>query len=109
MRSSLNGKSIHMRIITSEIQYISIGLIRHLKTHFPTMYRLFLVLKDCDEPPTKDEIAIAFGKKTLDPTKAAEYLVKLEKASVTLVDAFAKQNQQAAVNSFLFLDRKSVV
>ena len=38
MCSSLNGKSIHMRIITSEIQYISIGLIGHLKTHFPAMY-----------------------------------------------------------------------
>ena len=85
MRSSLNGKSIHMHIITSETQYISIGLIGHLKTHFPAMYRLFLVLKDRDEPPTEDEIAIASGKKTLDPTKAAEYLVKLEKASATLL------------------------
>jgi hypothetical protein len=63
------------------------------------MYRLFLVLKDRDEPPTDDEIAIASGKKTLDPTKAAEYLVKLEKASATLVDAFAKQNQQAKLSS----------
>ena len=102
MRSSLNGKSIHMCVITSDIQYISIGLVGHLKTHFPAMYRLFLVLKDRDEPPSEDEIAIASGKKTFDPTKAAEYLVKLEKASATLVDAFAKQNQQAAVNSFLF-------
>jgi hypothetical protein len=57
------------------------------------MYRLFLILKDRDEPPTDDEVAIASGKKTLDPTKAAEYLVKLEKASATLVDAFAKQNR----------------
>ena len=66
------------------------------------MYRLFLVLKDRDEPPTEDEIAIASRKKTLDPMKAAEYLVKLEKASATLVDALAKQNQQGAVNSFFF-------
>jgi hypothetical protein len=44
------------------------------------MYRLFLVLKDRYKPPTDDEIAIASGKKTLDPAKAAEYLVKLEKA-----------------------------
>jgi hypothetical protein len=67
------------------------------------MYRLFLVLKDRDEPPTNDEVAIASGKKTLDPTKAAEYLVKLEKASATIVDAFAKQNRQAAVHTHFFI------
>jgi hypothetical protein len=67
------------------------------------MYWPFLILKDCDEPPTNDEVAIASGKKTLDPTKAAEYLVKLEKASATIVDAFAKQNQQAAVRTHFFI------
>jgi hypothetical protein len=64
------------------------------------MYRLFLVLKKCGPPPTDDEIAIASGKKTFDLTKAAEYLVKLEKASVMLIDAFAHQNQKSTVSSF---------
>ena len=68
------------------------GLIGHIKTHFPTTYRLFLYLKDHNESPTEDEIVIASGKKTLDPNKAAEYLVKLEKASSNLVDAFSQQN-----------------
>ena len=63
------------------------------------MYRLFLILKDHEEPLTDEEVAIASGNKTLDPTKAAEYLVKLEKASATIVDAFAKQNRQAAVHT----------
>jgi hypothetical protein len=89
--------------IMGRLELILIGLIGHLKTHFPTMYRLFLVLKDCDKPPTNDEIAIASGKKMLDPTKAAEYVVKLEKVSATLVDAFAKQNKQAVVHSLLFV------
>jgi hypothetical protein len=64
------------------------------------MYRLYLVLKEHGAPPTDDKIAIASGRKTLDPTKAAEYLVKLEKASATLIDAFAHQNQKSAVSSF---------
>jgi hypothetical protein len=78
------------------------GLIGHIKTHFPAMYRLYLYLKDSNVSPTSDEIAIASGKKTLDPSKAAEYLVKLEKASSNLVDAFSQQNQRAAVSLFLF-------
>ena len=67
------------------------------------MYQLFLILKDHDKPPTNDEVAITSGKKTLDPTKAAEYLVKLEKVLTTIVDAFAKQNQQAAVHTHFFI------
>jgi hypothetical protein len=73
------------------------------------MYRLFLVLKDRDEPPTDDEVAIASGKKTLDPTKAAEYLVKLGKASETLIDAFAKQNQHAAVHTLFLVFPSSMI
>jgi hypothetical protein len=83
--------------VTASIKILAIGLIGHIKAHFPAMYRLYLVLKGRKELPTDDEIAIASGKKTLDPAKAAEYLIKLEKASATLVDVFAQQNQRAAV------------
>jgi hypothetical protein len=91
--------------ITKAMQSIklpAIGLIGHIKAHFPTMYRLYLVLKGRTEPPTNDEIAIASGKKPLDPAKAAEYFVKLEKATVTLVDVFTQQNQKAAVHTCSF-------
>ncbi|KAJ8581379.1 hypothetical protein M405DRAFT_751882, partial [Rhizopogon salebrosus TDB-379] len=71
------------------------GLIGHIKTHFPAMYRLYLYLKDRTEPPTEDEVAIASGKKTLDPALAAEYLLKLERALSTIADAFSHQNQRA--------------
>lgn len=74
------------------------GLTGHLKTHFPAMYRLFLLLKDRDEPPTDEEQAIAAGKKVLDPTKATEYLVRLEKALTSIVDIFTQQHQHAAVS-----------
>lgn len=75
-----------------------IGLIGHIKTHFPAMHRLYLVLKDRDTPPTDEESAFASGIKTLDPAKAAEYLVSLEKASLNIVQAFNEQNQRAAVS-----------
>ena len=64
------------------------------------MYWLFLILKDCNEPPTNIKIALASGKKMLDQTKAAEYLVKLEKTLASIVYAFAKQNQRAALIYF---------
>ena len=64
------------------------------------MHRLYLVLKDRKEQPTDDEIAIASGRKILEPEKAADYLLELEKASSNLVNIFKQQSQQAAV-SFL--------
>ncbi|KAG1731487.1 uncharacterized protein EDB91DRAFT_1035604, partial [Suillus paluster] len=63
MRSSLNA-----------------GLIGHIKMHFLAMYQLYLYLKNHDEPPTEDEVAIASGQKILDSTLAVEYLLKLRKA-----------------------------
>jgi hypothetical protein len=78
------------------------GLIGHIKTHFPAMYRLYLYLKDRAEPPTEDEIAVASGKKTLDPTQAAEYLLRLERSASNIVDAFSHQNQRAAVSFCLY-------
>ncbi|KAG1906510.1 uncharacterized protein F5891DRAFT_899344, partial [Suillus fuscotomentosus] len=53
---------------------------RSHQTHFPVLYRLYLYLKDHGEPPMEDEVAMALGKKILDPTQAAEYLLQLEKA-----------------------------
>ena len=64
------------------------------------MHRLYLILKDRKEPPTDDEIAIAAGRKVLDPALAADYLVQLEKTSTNLVNAFKQQSQRAVV-SFL--------
>jgi hypothetical protein len=98
MRSSLNGKYPRSRIWVSVLTTLPfIGLINHLKVHFPAMYRLFLLLKDRNEPPTEDEIAIGAGKKVLDPTAANEYLVQLEKSSSKLIDALHQQNERTAV------------
>ena len=58
------------------------------------MYWLFLILKDCHEPPTDAEITLASCKKTLDQTEAAEYLVKLEKALASIVDALLSRTRE---------------
>jgi len=62
------------------------------------MYHLFFLLKDCDEPPTDEEKAIAVRKKVLDLAKATEYLVWLKKASTSIVDIFTQQHQDAMVS-----------
>lgn len=65
------------------------------------MYRLYLILKDRSEPPTEEEKAVAAGRQTLDPTKAAEYLEQLQRASTGIVEAFKNQHQNAAVSSLV--------
>ncbi|KAG1905525.1 uncharacterized protein F5891DRAFT_944069, partial [Suillus fuscotomentosus] len=64
------------------------GLIGHLKTHFPPMYRLYLLLKSHGTPPTDDKLKIAWGEKVLNA-------IQLEQASVNIVDAFNKQVTKA--------------
>jgi hypothetical protein len=67
------------------------------------MYRLYVVMKE--RPPneiTADEIALASGKKILDPGALSEFLQKLESSSMTIQRAFEKQVKVAAV-SLLYL------
>lgn len=71
------------------------GLIGHIKTHFPPMYWLYLILKSCGTPPTEDELKMARGEKVLDPAAAAAYVTQLEQTSANLVNAFSKQVNKA--------------
>lgn len=73
--------------------YLS-GLIGHIKTHFPPMYRLYLILKSCGTPPTEDKLKMAQGEKVLD-SAAAAYVTQLEQTSANLVNAFSKQVNKA--------------
>ena len=70
-----------------------LGLVNHLHVHFPAMHRLYLVLKERSEGANEDEIAVAQGRKPLDPTKASKYLQQLETASANITQMFAKQCQ----------------
>ena len=78
----------------------SLGIISHLK-HFPTMYWLYCVLKDCPEPPTAEEIVFASGKNVLDPQTNLEYLKNLEVATVNIQKAFATKWENTAVSLFV--------
>jgi hypothetical protein len=70
------------------------------------MFQLYCILKDREDPPTPDEIAIASGKKALDTHTEAEHIKKLGKTSENIRRAFEEQQARAAVsivNTFLVL------
>lgn len=77
------------------------GLIGHLRTHFPTMFRLYLILKDRDDPPTVEEQEIASGRKA---DAVADYLGRVETASANILSMFAKQHEQEAVSLLHIFD-----
>ncbi|KAJ8515669.1 hypothetical protein ONZ45_g6946 [Pleurotus djamor] len=81
--------------ITKAMRYSLNGLTGHLKTHFPAMYRLYLVLKFRTTGPTDSEIAIAHAETVLDAETAATYVSSLEQASENIVAAFNRQATQA--------------
>jgi hypothetical protein len=62
------------------------------------MFQLYCILKDREEPPTPDEIAIASGKKALDTHTEAEHVKKLGKTSESIRRAFEEQQARAAVS-----------
>lgn len=89
MRYSLNGAFvISQRDAMSDIL---IGLVGHLKTHFPAMYQLYEVLKACPEPPTAEEFDLVTGCTKLDTSAAGEYISKLEKASSNIMEVLHGQ------------------
>jgi hypothetical protein len=63
------------------------------------MYRLYAALKErAPNEVTADEIAVASGKKILDPGALSDFLQKLESTSMTIQRAFDKQVKDAAVS-----------
>jgi hypothetical protein len=73
-------------------------LVNNLRVHVKPMYQLYSILKQRDELPTPDEIAIASAKQQLDGKAEAEYLRKLEKSSENIKRAFQDQQAHAAVS-----------
>jgi len=66
------------------------------------MHQLYCILKNSDETPTPDEIAIASGKKQLDGRTEAEYIKKLKMSSENIKKAFENQQAHAAVSNVVF-------
>jgi hypothetical protein len=99
MKYSLNGKQPLLLFTDVVSQKSIVGLVGHLKTHFPAQYRLYLILKDRTDPPTDEDLAIASGEKVLDAEAANAYLRRVEvAASANLLSMFAKQTQVNAVS-----------
>jgi hypothetical protein len=66
------------------------------------MYRLYAAMKErSPNDITADEIAVASGKRILDPGALSDFLQKLESTSMTIQRAFEKQVKDAAVSLFL--------
>ena len=62
------------------------------------MFRLYLAMKECSpDQITAEEIAVASGKKVLDPGATSEFLCKLE-SNEDIRCVFEKQAQAAAVS-----------
>jgi hypothetical protein len=85
-------------LVSVIIMILFIVLVNNLRVHVKPMYQLYCILKDQEEPPTPDDIAIASGKKELDGYAEAEYLKKLEKSSENIKKAFEDQKSRAAVS-----------
>jgi hypothetical protein len=97
MKYSLNSKQPLFLLKDIVSQKTIVGLVGHLRTHFPAQYRLYLILKDRADAPTDEELAIASGEKVLDAEAANAYLGQVEVASANLRSMFAKQTQENAV------------
>jgi hypothetical protein len=61
-------------------------------------------MKDREGDPTPDEILYAQGKKTFDPLVQAEYLKILDLKATGIKEAFARQQEAAAVSTFFFFE-----
>jgi hypothetical protein len=98
MKSSLNG-NIPIFFLNFMLNLVIdyVGLMGHLKKHFPAMYQLHLFLKDQGLPATEEKKAIAAGQQVLDLPKAAEYIGQLEGASVSIAEVFKQQHQHTEV------------
>src|SRR5882724_1927432 len=93
MKYSLNGKQPLLLFTDIVSQKSIVGLVGHLKRHFPAMNRLYIILKDT-KPPTDDKLAIASAEKVLDTEAANAYLRQVEAASANLLSIFVKQSQE---------------
>lgn len=74
MKSSLDGGSCRVWCLFADTVWLS-GLIGHLKTHFPPMYRLYLILKSHGTSPTEDKLKMAWDEKILDTDTVAAHSI----------------------------------
>ena len=78
--------------------YCDLVLVNNLHVNIKPIYQLYSILKDREEFPTPNEIAIASGKKKLDRNTKAEYIKKLENTSENIKKASEDQQAQAGIS-----------
>ncbi|KAH9019930.1 hypothetical protein EDB83DRAFT_2212226, partial [Lactarius deliciosus] len=88
--------------ITKAMNHNLNGLVGHLRTHFKSLFNLYMVLKDRETPPTEDEKAFASGDKEFTGQDQAEYVKALEMRASTIASAFFRQQQAAPFDSSKF-------
>jgi hypothetical protein len=68
------------------------------------MFRLYSILKSRgpEEPITQEEIDVASGKRPLTTEASAEFLTSRETQSGNIKQAFAKQQERAAVSPTIY-------
>jgi hypothetical protein len=86
----------------SMLTLVVTGLIGNLKSCSPPMFRLYLILKGRhpEGHVTQEETDIASGKRPLTSEASAEFIGVLEKQSENIMNAFAKQQERAAVSLY---------
>ena len=97
MKTSLNGM---FDIYSSYIQDCLTSVSRidwNLKTLFPHMYQLYLVMKGHNMPPTPDEIIYASGKKPFNSSIHVNYIQRLDTQVAGIKEAFTRQQAKYAV------------
>ncbi|EEB93730.1 hypothetical protein MPER_07576, partial [Moniliophthora perniciosa FA553] len=67
------------------------GLIGHLSSKFPAMFKFYKYLQDRGTELSEEELKIARGEKQLDPEAMAKFLGKLDADVNTILKAFKRQ------------------
>jgi hypothetical protein len=91
-------RSTHVLLSMHSRLTLYLVLVNNLRVNVKPMHRLYSILKDREEPPTPDKIAIACGKKKLDGNTEAEYIKQLENTSENIKKAFEDQQARAGVS-----------
>ena len=96
MKNNYTGEIPFLRFVISLTE--SSVLVSNLRVHIHTMFLLYDHLKDGDQTPTPDEVAIASGKRKLDTKEETELIEKLKKSSENIKKAFQNQRARAIVS-----------
>jgi hypothetical protein len=96
MKWSLNSKFVF--IYTCSRFRSSAGLIGHLKSKFPHLYKYYIILKSKKTPITGDEIKMAEGTIEFDVAMVDGFFARIESETKTIVEAFNRQQLKSDVS-----------